>query len=149
MAITKAEFESRLLAALEAIEAAQEAALLAPGAGAIHVTYVIPMDFGAGGTFAIEGHPALRGKVVDCSIVNVSEALDSASEVIDVGDAGDDDEFAVIAVGGTIAIGASRHPAIVDGVSPIIPIGHDVIVEFTSAGTEGIADVHLTIAYFV
>jgi hypothetical protein len=142
MAITKAEFESRLLSALET--AAQS-----PGSGAIHVTYVIPMDFGAGGTFAIEGHPSLRGKVVDCSIVNVSEALDSASEVIDVGDAGDDDEFAVIAVGGTIAIGASAHPAIVDGVSPTIPVSHPVIVTFTSAGTTGIADVHLTVAYFV
>jgi hypothetical protein len=133
-------------AALEAIQTALEGSVASNGY--FDVTYQFPVDFDGNDTQVFTSHPTLRGIVLDFALHTVSEALDSAAETVVVGSNADNDCYASIAIGATVAIGASRHPAVVQGVTSIIPAGSTVEVENSTAGSTGIGVMALTVRYF-
>lgn len=144
--MTKAEFERRLIDAVEQLS----------GAGAAYTeTYLFQaQDFGAGNaTEVIRGPAGKTGHVRAVSIFNVTEAFNSVTTAaaVQVGDGSDADGYAYTADISDLAIGAAESPILNEGVlGNELPGGTNITLTFvapTGGTPTGISDVQVVVTW--
>lgn len=145
MAMTKAEFEQRLVDGVEAIG----------GIGPYDVTYLFQaQDFGAGdATEIIQGPANTTGIVRSTSLYNVTEVFNEVTTParVDVGTAADPDGYVVGATLGSLGVAeaVAQEPA-AGALGNSIAGAGDIQISFiapTGGTPTGIADVAVTIQW--
>ncbi len=154
MAITRSEFESRILTAVEAVQTALEA-ITGSGSAVHDETYLFQaVDLGAGNVVeVIQGPAGKTGRVKSVSLFNVSEIFNSVttSARVDVGTAGDADGYAAGADLSDLAVAAAESPAFTVGALGNSIVGatevHLSFIGPTGGTPTGIADIQVSITW--